>query len=119
MNQNCEKVVTEMGEKIPKKSMPEFEIASEQVNELKAVSAVTKVLADNPQVIKEISEIFKQVEMEKERELVEKVTKLLAEKVTEVPAEQIKAAFNYWYLASGRVTPPMIVMARPLQWIHI
>ena len=91
-----------MAESLPKKEMDEFEIDSEKANELKTVAAVTKVLSENPQLSKEIANIFIEVEMKKERELVERVTKALAEKVTDVKPEEIKAAFNYWYLTSGQ-----------------
>ena len=87
-----------MAEKLPEKSMPEFKIGKEQIDELKTVSAVTKVLAENPELAKEIAEIFEQVAMEKERELVERITSLLAEKVKDIPADKIKAAFFYWYI---------------------
>ncbi len=91
-----------MDENIPTKKMKEFEINDEKISELKTVAAVTKVLSENPQLSGEIAHIFKEVEMEKERELVERVTKVLAEKVPDVKSEEIKAAFNYWYLTSGQ-----------------
>jgi len=84
--------------KLPEKKMPEFKIGMEQTDELRTVSAVTKILAENPALAQEIADIFKQVAMEKERELIERVTNLLAEKVTEVPADKIKAAFYIWYI---------------------
>ena len=85
-----------MEDKPPKRKMPEFEISKEQTDELRTISAVTKVLADNPELIKEIVDIFKQVEMEKEQELVDRVSKLLAEKVAVKP-ELISAVFENLY----------------------
>jgi hypothetical protein len=85
-----------MEKKLPRKKLPEFKIGKEQIDELKTVSAVTKILAENPKLATEIAEIFNQVAEEKERELVEKVTKLLSEKVKEVPPEKIRAAFGHW-----------------------
>jgi acetolactate synthase small subunit len=91
-----------MVENLPKKGTREFEIDDEKLNELKTVAAVTKIMSEDRQLTKEIAEIFIDVEKKKERELVERVTKALAEKVTDVKPEEIKAAFSYWYLASGQ-----------------
>ena len=96
-----------MEEKIPRKKMGELRIQKEQINELKAISAVTKILADNPKLAKDIVEVFNQVAAEKEHELVERVTGILAEETDEVTAKQIKAAFSYWY---SMFTP------EPLHW---
>jgi hypothetical protein len=92
-----------MGEKLPRKKMPEFKIADKKIRELKTVSAVTKVLSENPELAEEIAEIFKKVAKEKDRELAEKVTSFLIEKVPEVSAADIKAAFGLWYIL---LTPP-------------
>src|SRR5271157_3164627 len=98
-----------MGEKEnpPKRKMPEFDMKDEKVEEIKTVAAVTKMLAENPQIALEIADIFKDAEMEKQRKIVEGVTKLLAEKVAAVSPEQIEATFAYWYLVSS-----------PSQWVH-
>jgi hypothetical protein len=85
-----------LGEGIPKKKMSEVEITKEQVDALKMISAVTKALAENPQLTKEIAEIFNQVAEEKERELAERITNLLTEKVKDIPAEQIRASYELW-----------------------
>jgi phenylpyruvate tautomerase PptA (4-oxalocrotonate tautomerase family) len=78
--------------------MPEFEIGKEQIENLKAVAAVTKALSEDKELAKKIANVFKQVAEEKEKELVERVTNLLAEKVKDVSTEQMKASFNFWYL---------------------
>jgi hypothetical protein len=87
-----------MEEKIPKKNLPEFRIGKEQVEELKTVSAVTKVLADNPELAEEIAGIFRKIAKEKDRELAEKITCILAAKLPDVPEKKLKAAFHHWYL---------------------
>ena len=84
-------------EKIPKAKIPESEIGKEDIEELKTVSTITKMLADHPELTKEMAEIFKQVAMEKEKELTERISKLLAEKVKEIPADRIGATMPYWY----------------------
>ena len=84
-------------EKMPKGKIPEAEIGKEQAEELKAVSAVTKMLAENPDLAKEMAKIFEQVAKEKEKELTEKISKLLADKVKEIPADRISAAMPFWY----------------------
>jgi len=85
-----------MEEKPTKRKMPEFEISKEQTEELRTISAVTKALADNPELIKEIVAIFKQVEMEKQQELTDRVSKLLAENVSLKP-ELISAVLENLY----------------------
>ena len=87
-----------MTENPPKRKMPDFEIGKERMNDLKTVAAVTKVLSEDPKLAEELSRIFKEVAMEKERELMERVTALLAEKVPDVQREKIEAAFDYWYV---------------------
>jgi len=100
---------------IPEKRMPEFKIGTEQIENLKTVSAVTKVLAENPALTEEIAEIFKQIAIEKEKELVERVTAVLADKV-EVPVDKIKAAFWYWYIWYFPPEPRKILYNYP--YIH-
>jgi len=85
-----------MEDKPPKRKMPEFEISKELTDELRTISAVTKVLADDPELIKDIAGIFKQVEMEKEKEIAEQVSKLLADKV-DMKEEQISEVFEKLY----------------------
>ncbi len=84
-------------EKIPRGKIPETEIAKEQAEQLKTVSAVTKMLAEDPSLAKEMAEIFEQIAKEKEKELTERVSRLLATKVKEIPADRISASMQYWY----------------------
>jgi hypothetical protein len=86
-----------MPEEIPKRKIPEFDIGKQMEN-LKTVSAVTDVLSKDEELAKQIADVFKQVAEEKEKELVERVTNLLAEKVKGVSTEQMKAVFPFWYL---------------------
>jgi hypothetical protein len=55
------------------------------------------MLAENPGLAKEMAEIFEQVAKEKEKELTERISKLLAEKVKDVSVDRIGAAMQYWY----------------------
>jgi hypothetical protein len=87
-----------MDEKLPKRKMPEFEIGKEQMENLKTVAAVTKMLTEDKMLAREIADVFKQVAIEKDRELIDRVTNVLAQRVKEVSAEQIRTAFNYWYI---------------------
>jgi hypothetical protein len=99
------------------KKEPEWEIQNEKAREFNTVSLITKFLAENPELAVEIAVIFKEVETQKERILVERITNLLAEKVPGVEPEMVKSTFTYWYLVSGQwihIPPP-----RPMgQWIH-
>jgi len=82
---------------MPKGKIPETEIAKEQAEQLKAVSAVTKMLAEDPSLAKEMAEIFEQITKEKEKELTERISRLLAAKVKDIPADRIGASMPYWY----------------------
>jgi hypothetical protein len=84
-------------EKMPKGKIPDAEVGKEQAEELKAVSAITKMLAEKPEIAKEMAEIFEQVAKEKEKELTERISKLLAEKVKDIPADRISGSMQYWY----------------------
>jgi hypothetical protein len=113
-----------MGEELPKKEMPAFKIGKEQIDVLNTVSAVTNALANTPGLAEDIAEIFKEVAMEKDRELVKRVTELLATKV-DVSPEKIKAAFDYWYIwylppePSGRwITTGWYHYPRPFWYWH-
>lgn len=87
-----------MDENLRKAKMPEFEIGKEQMENIKTVAAVSKTLAEDPELTMQIAKIFRDVAMAKERELMEQVTAALAEKVQGISPEQLKAAFNYWYI---------------------
>jgi hypothetical protein len=85
-----------MTEKIPKRKIPKFKIGEEQTDELRTISAITKILAEKPELTNEIAEIFIEVEMKKQRELTEKVSKVLAENLKELPIQRISASFEKW-----------------------
>jgi hypothetical protein len=105
-------VVRKMTEKIPKRKISKFKIGKEQTDELKTISAITKVLAEQPQLANELAEIFVEVEMEKQRKLTEKVSKLLADNLKEFPIQKISASFDQWcplfarYVDAVRYTSP-------------
>ena len=105
-----------MAEELPKRKMPEFKIGKEYMDNLKTVAAVTDVLSKDEELVKQIAEIFKEVAMEKERELINRVTELIAEKVTTVPADKIKASFDYWYVLSPAGISPSWV---PTGWRQV
>ena len=84
-------------EKMPKGKIPEADVGKEQAEELKTVSAVTRMLSDNPNLVKEMADIFEQIAKEKERELTERISKLIASKVQDISPERVGASMQYWY----------------------
>lgn len=89
-----------MDKELPKRRMPEFKIGNEYMENLKTVAAVTDVLSKDEDLVKQIADVFNRIAMEKQNQLVDEVTALIAEKVTTVPADKIKASFDYWYILS-------------------
>jgi len=85
-----------MGEEIPKKKLPEIEITKETINDLKVLSAITNTLAENPPLINEIANIFKQFPKEGRSELVNKITIVLAKKIKNIPADELQASSDIW-----------------------
>jgi hypothetical protein len=98
-----------LGEEIPKREIPTFKVQKEQAEELRTVSAITKILAENPELTKEISDTFIQVRREAQAKLEEKVSGMIAEKLKDVPAEQIGKLVPYWYPWVIRYWYPWII----------
>jgi len=84
-------------EKIPKRDFSSFKVQEGQAEELRTVSAITKMLADDPELTKEISDIFVQVRKEAQAQLEERVSKRMAEKLRDISAEQVGKVVPYWY----------------------
>jgi len=78
--------------------MPKFEITDEKKNNLRTISAVSKMLADDPTLAKEIADVFDEVMRQKEKELIEKVSKLLSERVPDVEMKNAEQIFPIWYI---------------------
>ena len=90
--------------------MPRFEITEDQKNNLKTISAVSKMLAEDPTLAKEIASVFDEVTQSKDKELADRVSKILSEKVAGVKEEDAKALFRFWfilYLPPEKVPPTL------------
>lgn len=92
-------------EMIPRRGLPEFKISKEQAEEVRAVSAITKMLADDPELSKKIAGAFVEASRAEPKdrlvtqiELKEKVTRMVAEKLKDVPAAQVARLYPYWYV---------------------
>lgn len=87
-----------MGVKPERRKMKRFEITDDKRENLRTISAVSKMLADDPTLAKEIADVFDEVAKAKEEELIDRVSKLLSERVAGVKMESAKAIFPVWYI---------------------
>jgi hypothetical protein len=90
--------------KIPERELPKIKITEEQVQELRTISAITKILAEDPELTKSIADTFleasrvsPQDRMTAQIELKEKVSRMVGEKLKDVPVERVAKLFPYWY----------------------
>ena len=89
--------------KIPRRDLPEFKITKELVEEVRSIAAITSLLAEEPELTKQIADAFIQASrvtpqdvMVAQIELREKVSTMVAEKLKDIPAERITKLFPYW-----------------------
>ena len=87
-----------MSEKPKRRKMPNFEITEEKRENFRVVSAVNKALFDDPNLCKDIADIFDEVAKKKEEELIERVSLLLSERLEGVDLEKAKAMSPIWYM---------------------
>ena len=106
-----------MTEKIPARKLPKIKISKERIEDLKTISAMTKMLAEDSELTKKIADAFlmsTQVDPKDKVvaliELKEAVTKLVSDKLKTIPADKIATLFPYWY-------PIIIQYWIPRYWI--
>lgn len=85
-----------MAAEIPERELPKFKVTEEQVEELKAISAITSMLAEDPKFIKDIAKTIKEVSKTYEKELKEKVSGMIAEKV-DIEVGKVAKIFPHWF----------------------
>ncbi|MCP8306568.1 MAG: hypothetical protein H3Z49_05665 [archaeon] len=88
-------------ERIPERKLPEFKISKEQAERLRTVSAITKILADDPELTKNIANEF--VKAASSRDPIpanivmrEKISRMIVEKVKDLSVERVTELYPYW-----------------------
>jgi hypothetical protein len=89
--------------KIPVRKLPEIKISNAQVERMKTTAAVLEMLANNPDLIKRIGELYmtalsakREDRIAASTELKEKVTGIVAQAMKKVPADQIEKYYPQW-----------------------
>jgi hypothetical protein len=90
-----------LAEKIPERKLPEFKITKEQQERLRAISAITKVLADDPELTKNIASEFVNASSASDPipaniVMRENISKMIARRLKELPAERIIDLYPWW-----------------------
>jgi len=90
-------------EKIPRRNFPKFKITKEKAEEIRAISAITKIFADDSELTQKIADVFVQASradpkdrMATQIELRETVSEMVAERLKAVPAERVAELFPFW-----------------------
>ncbi len=104
-------------ERITERKLPEFKITKEHIQELKTTSAILNMLADNPDLTKRIAQAFVRASSVKAEdraiaslELKEQVTKMVAEKLKDIPVDQIEKYYPIWSNIIIRVHVPRVII---------
>jgi hypothetical protein len=103
-------------ERIPERKLPEFKITNEHIQQLKTTSAILNMLADNTDLTKRIAQAFVKASSVKAEDrllasmdLKDQVTKMVAEKLKDVPADQIEKYYPIWSNIIIRVNIPRVI----------
>ncbi|MHA2208429.1 MAG: hypothetical protein ACXABV_04610 [Candidatus Thorarchaeota archaeon] len=113
-----------MAEKIPKRTLPEIRISNEQTEDLKAIASIAKLFADDPKLAKSVAGAFVETSraapheaMVAQMELREKVGGIVAEKLKDIPVDQILKLFPHWGPIIIRYSiPPPMWWIPPIWW---
>lgn len=88
---------------IPERELPKFEISKKEVEGMKTAAAIMDMLADDPDAIKGIVEVFMKASTAKpeERMLVgqevkNQVINIVSEKMKDMPMERIEKYYPQW-----------------------
>jgi len=106
-----------MDSKLEKRKMPKFELNADQKDNLETFSAVSKMLAEDPTIGKEIADIFNEVTKAKEKELIDRVSQLISEKVRNVKLDSVKAVFPFWFIFY--LPPEKVESMMESEWIPL
>ncbi len=89
--------------KIPERKLPEFKITKEETQKMKTMSAILDMLSKDPDLMKRIvQEYMKASTAPREQSLIagmevkETVSTMIADKLKEIPRDQIDAYFPDW-----------------------
>lgn len=112
-----------MTEKIPARKLPDIKISKEKMENLKTVSAMINMLAEDAELTKKIAEAFlmstqadPKDKVVAQVELKEKVTKLVADKLSKIPADKIANLYPYWYPHIIQYHIPHVFMPHIIWW---
>jgi hypothetical protein len=102
-----------MGEKIPERKLPEFKISKEQAERLRTVSAITKILADDPELTKNIANEFVKAfssgdPIPAHIIMRDKISRMIADKVKDLGVDRVVELYPYWYRFIVRYWMPHI-----------
>lgn len=105
-----------MVENIPKRNIRELKIDEENIAELKAISQITGMLAEKPEILEEISEEMKKISKEYEQRMKNTVSAVIAKNI-DLEAAEIEKIYpqwawhvhQYWYWYWDWIIPPWTV----------
>ena len=93
----------EAPEKMAARKLPDFKITSEQVCQLKTMSAIVNMMADNQDLLQKVAKLYiKAANSDPEDrlnaalDLKEKVTALVTERLKDIPAGDIDRYYPQW-----------------------
>lgn len=108
---------------MPERKLPDFKVTSEQVHQLKTMSAIMNMMADNKELMQRVAKLYIKAantdpvdRLNAALELKEKVTSLVAESLKNVPAEDIDRYYPQW---SSIVINPIIAPIRIKPWTTV
>lgn len=109
--------------KMPERKLPDFKVTSEQVRQLKTMSAIMNMMADNKELMQRVAKLYVKAANSAPEErlnaaidLKEKVTALVTESLKNVPAEDIDRYYPQW---SSIVINPIIAPIRIKPWTTV
>ena len=113
----------EAPEKMAARKLPDFKITSEQVCQLKTMSAIVNMMADNQDLLQKVAKLYiKAANTDPEDrlnaalDLKEKVTALVTERLKDIPAGDIDRYYPQW---SSIVINPIIAPIRIKPWTTV
>lgn len=97
-----------MGENISRRDLPEFKISKEQSDKLRAVSIITKILAEDADLTRKIANEFvkasgtsgtaaSQPALARYIVMRDNISRMIAEKTKELSPERIAELYPWWY----------------------
>jgi hypothetical protein len=110
-------------EKMAARKLPDFKVTSEQVRQLKTMSAIMNMMADNKELMQKVAKLYVKAansdpdeRLNAAIDLKEKVTALVTESLKNIPAEDIDRYYPQW---SSIVINPIIAPIRIKPWTTV